>query len=455
MRYRRLYLLSAFLTASLGCLLLTNAVAILTPDEWLVLAGLLPAAAAADTTAPPPVAIAVTPKALQPPALAETPSSGEPPADGPVPTPLPAPAVSQAQVNFVAELMQPLIDEAQRRRAAREKEDPQAYARRIDKQLNQNRINFLVYGYGATFEPPFPPGYKGSIAVYSLDLRTLQIASVTLNHDIRAPEVERYMLAEGKKAPPTRIDQTYLNGGFELLRTTVEDATSLSMDFQLAFQDSVVKNVVDDVFGGLVVDVPYAFDAAQVYFENTQYPALHYAQGRQRLNGLQALQFIKAINAQLGKTRYDPTKELAVRKQIIIQSVLDAVKKETTNPIFWAKMVSFLRRTLDKKDVEYDFDAASLLFKTISQYVANGARGQKMPLTVTRSVYVVDWKVGDGGVQWVTGSINPIMQRDLKNGVYVDVAMSVPIGKADPYAPNLATSYWTSVRQLVRQRLTP
>jgi anionic cell wall polymer biosynthesis LytR-Cps2A-Psr (LCP) family protein len=76
----------------------------------------------------------------------------------------------------------------------------------------------------------------------------------------------------------------------------------------------VVKNVVDDVFGGLVVDVPYVFDAAPIYFEDNQYPALHYAQGRQKLNGLQALQFIKAINAQLGKTRYDPTKELAVRK---------------------------------------------------------------------------------------------------------------------------------------------
>jgi hypothetical protein len=186
--------------------LLANAIAILTPDEWLVLAGLLPVASAAETTAPPPVAIAVTPIVLQQPALAETPSNGEPPADRPVPTPLPAPAVSQAQVNFVAELMQPLIDEAQRRRAAREKEDPQGYARRIDKQLNQNRINFLVYGYGTTYEPPFPPGYKGSIAVYSLDLRTLQIASVTLNHDIRAPEVERYMLAEGKKhRPPASI----------------------------------------------------------------------------------------------------------------------------------------------------------------------------------------------------------------------------------------------------------
>ena len=455
MKDRGLYLLGAFLTTSLGFLLLANAAAILAPDPWFALAGLLPVAAAAETTAPPPVVIVLTPLALQPPALAETPSSGEPPPDRPVPTPLPAPAVSQAQVNFVSELMQPLIDEAKRQRAAREKEDPQGYALRIDKQLNQNRINFLVYGYGTTYEPPFPPGYKGSIAVYSLDLRTLQIASVTLNHDIRAPEVERYIQAEGKKTFPTRIDQTYLNGGFDLLRTTVEDATSLSIDFQLAFQDSVVKNVVDDVFGGLVVDVPYVFDAAPVYFDEKQFPALHYAQGRQKLNGLQALQFIKAINANLGRTKYDPAKELAVRKQIVIQSVLNVVKAETANPIFWARMLSFLRSTLDRKDVEYDFDATSLLFGTIGQYVANGARGQKIPLTVTRSIYVVDWKVGDGGVQWVTGSINPIMQRELKNGVYVDISMSVPTGKADPYAPNLAGGYWPSVRQLIRQRLTP
>ena len=125
MKDRGLYLLGAFLTVSLGCLLIANAVARLTPDEWLAVAGLLPAAAAAEITAPPPVAIAVTPVVVPLPALMETPSSGEPPADRLVPTPLPVPAVSQAQVNFVAELMQPLVDEAQRRRAAREKEDPE------------------------------------------------------------------------------------------------------------------------------------------------------------------------------------------------------------------------------------------------------------------------------------------------------------------------------------------
>jgi hypothetical protein len=94
-----------------------------------------------------------------------------------------------------------------------------------------------------------------------------------------------------------------------------------------------------------------------------------------------------------------------------------------------------------------------LLLQTINQYVTGGARGQKIPVSLTRNLYVVDWKIGDGGVQWVTGSPNPIMQQDLKNGLYVDIAMSVPLGKADPYAADLSANYWTSVRQLVRQRL--
>jgi hypothetical protein len=285
-------------------------------------------------------------------------------------------------------------------------------------------------------------------------MRTLQVTQITLNHDIRAPEIERFVAATGRKSYPTKIDLAYQTGGFDLMRLAVEDATGLSIDFQLSFQDSVVKNVVDEVFGGLVVDVPYVFEASPIMDNNTLQPALHYAKGKQKLNGLQALQFIKAINAQLGTTKYDPNKELAVRKQIIIQAVLDTVKKETTNPVFWARMLAFLRSTLDRKDVEYDFDATTLLFKTISQYVAAGARGEKFPITVARNVYVVDYKIGDGGVQWVTGSLNPIMVRDLKNGVYPDIAMSVPLGKADPSAPDLPTNYWSSVRQLVRQRLT-
>jgi len=72
-----------------------------------------------------------------------------------------------------------------------------------------------------------------------------------------------------------------------------------------------------------------------------------------------------------------------------------------------------------------------------------------------QSVYVVDYLSGDGGVEWVTGSLNPIMQNDLAHGVYTEKSFSVPKGSADPYASDLVGHYWTSVRDLVRQRLAP
>ena len=359
------------------------------------------------------------------------------------------PAVIPAVGSAANEILAPLILEVRSRRTAREAAEPQVYARRVDGSLNQHRINFLVYGYGITNEPPLPPQYKGSIAVYSLDLRTLQISTVTLNHDIRAPEVERFLRSTGREPPPTKIHLAYPTGGFDLMRLAAEDATGLSVDFQLAFQDALVKHIVDDVVGGLLVDVPFAFEAEAIYFEDVKYPPRHYARGRQQMSGIEVLQFIKAIQQQ--GVPYDARKELAIRKQIIVQALLDTVKQQAASPLFWAKMIAFLKSTLERKEVEYDFDAATLLFNTMGSYISYAAKGQALRLSLGRSLYVVDAGLGDGGVEWVRGSANPIMINELKQGIYAaDKYLSVPTGLADPYAPDLPASYWTSVRQLVR-----
>jgi hypothetical protein len=224
------------------------------------------------------------------------------------------------------------------------------------------------------------------------------------------------------------------------------------VDFQLAFQDSIVKNVVDDVLDGLSVDVPFSFEAEAIYFQDVKYPPKHYARGRQRMSGLEALQFIKAVRLQ--GVPYDAGKELAIRKQIVVQALLDAVKKEATNPLFWGKVLAFLNGTLERKEIEYDFDAPALLFKSIGSYISQAGRGQAPRVSLGRSLYVVDAGLGDGGVEWVMGSANPLMVSDLKNGVYdADKYLSVPLGKADPYAPDLVANYWPSVRQLIRQKL--
>lgn len=358
---------------------------------------------------------------------------------------------AQEPLDLFTEIMTPLKDEAARRRAQRALDDPDFYTR-IDPALNQARINFLFFGYGETYEPPYGPDFKGSINIFSLDLRTLTVSTITLNHDIRAPEVERYRQSTDRKQGPTKIDQAYPIGGFDVMRLTVEDATALSVDFQLAMEDGVIKRAIDEVFGGLEVDAPFVFDALPVYFNGVKYPAYHYPQGRQVLDGLHAVQYIKAVY----EGPYDPTKELAVRKQIVIKAMLERVRKESANPIFWTKALTFLHDELERKTIVYDFDPTTLLLRSIQRYVANLANGTITLPSMGTSLYVVDQRSGDGGVEWVTGSQNPIMQRDVENGVYArDLAFSVPKGSADPYASDLIAQYWTAVRELVRRKLAP
>jgi cell envelope-related transcriptional attenuator-like protein len=355
-----------------------------------------------------------------------------------------AAATAPQQTDFIA----PFSAESTRRRADRAAADP-GYAHRIDTALNQNRINFLLFGYGETYEPPYPPGFKGSVNVFSLDLATLSISTVTLNHDIRAPEVERYRRLTDHIPGPTRIDQAYPVGGFEVMRLAVEDATALTIDYQVAMSDSVIRDAIDELFGGLSVDVPFDFDAMPIYFNGEQHPTRHFEHGRQMMNGLGALQFIKALNA----GSYSADEELTVRKQIVVKALLDATKHNAANPVFWASAARFVRSQIDRKQVVFDFDPSDLILRSIGSAVSSSFKGDLRLPTMGQSVYVVDDRSGDGGVEWVTGSTNPIVSDDLRNGVYHDVSFSIPKDGANPYAPDLVAHYWPSVRALVKQRL--
>jgi hypothetical protein len=346
------------------------------------------------------------------------------------------------------DLIAPFSAGSSRRRADRASADPD-YAHRIDTALNQNRVNFLFFGYGETYEPPYPPGFKGSINVFSLDLSTLTISTVTLNHDIRAPEVERYRLLTDRIPGPTRIDQAYPIGGFDVMRLAVEDATALDIDYQVAMSDSVIRDTIDELFGSVSVDVPFEFDAMPIYFGGEQHPAQHFAHGRQMMNGLSALQFIKALNA----GSYSAGEELTVRKQIIVKALLDATKQNAANPVFWSSAAGFLRSQIDRQQVVFDFDPGDLILHSFGSAVSSSFKGDMRLPTMGQSVYVVDYRSGDGGVEWVTGSTNPIARDDLRNGVYDDVSFSIPKDGADPYAPDLIAHYWPSVRDLIRQRL--
>ncbi len=355
-------------------------------------------------------------------------------------------------------LISPFANEAARRRNERARVDP-TFARRVDQKLNQGRVNFLLFGYGETHEPPIAVDVIiGSLSILSYDLRTGRADIVSLTHDTRAPEIERLLAQRGKPSAPVKIDQAYSVGGFDLMRRTVEDATGLSIDFQIAFKDSLLINLVDGVYGSIEVENPADFKVQPFYLDGKMFEEGRFGRGRQQLGGTQTIQYIKALTAQ-----HDPALERNVRKVIVFRALLDGTNQRCHDRDFWLRLSSFVVGQSSSKAIQYDFDPLRLLVSNLPAVISSAgrfAKGEGCDLGASRmgrTLYVVDPTVGDGGVQWVSMEVltNPIAKKDLESGVYpqAGAAMELPIN-SNPYG-DLITQYWQSVRSLVRQRLSP
>ena len=324
--------------------------------------------------------------------------------------------------------------------------------------MNQGRINFLLFGHGETYEPPIAVDVIiGSLSILSYDLRTGRADIVSLTHDTRAPEIERFLAQRGEPSLAVKIDQAYRLGGFDLMRKTVEDATGLSTDFQIAFKDSLLINLVDDVLGGIEIDNPADFEVQSFYLDGKRFEAGRFSKGRQPLNGTQTIQYIKALAAQ-----YDPSLERNVRKVIVFRALLDGINQRCHDRDFWLSISGFVVGQSNSGSIQYDFDPLGLLVSHLPEVISSAgrfAKGEGCDLgasKIGRTLYVVDPTVGDGGVQWVSMEVltNPIAKRDLESGVYPDAGagMELPLN-SNPYG-DLITEYWQSVRLLVKQKLT-
>lgn len=199
-----------------------------------------------------------TPTALPSPTPTTAPTATPVPSLTPTPTPKPDESLFDV-------LFQPLADEALRQRTARAARDPN-YAKRIIALLNAQRINVLLFGYGETHEPPVTErAIIGSHTIISFDTRQRVADIISITHDTRAPEVERHLGISGKPKSATRIDQAFIFGGFDLQRQTLENVTGLCIDFQIAFDDIVIKEFVDNVYGSVEVNVPQTFEVHPFY----------------------------------------------------------------------------------------------------------------------------------------------------------------------------------------------
>jgi LCP family protein required for cell wall assembly len=366
---------------------------------------------------------------------------------------------ARAKETMFDSLMRPFFYESFKRRAERAKNDPE-FLKRIDLSLNEGRVNFMLFGYGETHEPPATErAFIGSDTIISYNTRTHMADLISFTHDIRAPEIEQELRARGQKVSAVKIDQAYNVGGFRLMRKVMENATGLSMDFQVAFKDVAIKKFVDEVFGGVEVDVPQDFSVQPFYLDGKKYPAAQFSRGKQTFNGTQVIQFIKTVPVTQGY--YGKSLEHNTRKHIVFQALLAALGSHTTDKTFWLKGAAYMTSEMVNGEVVYDFDPVPLAVNNIGSTVSDLSRfmnnrtpgGSEMP-KIRKSKYVCDPTCGDGGTRWVDGDIgNPNTQRDIQKGLYPDGA-----GIEVPFDANaegdLVTEYWGSVRGLIRDTVS-
>lgn len=362
--------------------------------------------------------------------------------------------------NLFEELIKPFVNEALKQRQERLGNDPE-FTKRVDQELNEGRVNFLLFGWGETHEPPITErAIIGSPSIISLDTRSGKVALISFTHDIRAPEIERF---EGKRETPTKISEVYRIGKFPLMQEVFENATGLSADFQVVFNDSVIKDLVDEVFGGVEVEVPQDFEVFPFYFKGTKYPEGRFTSGKQEMDGLKVLQFIKTV-----PKSPDKSYEHNVRKQLVFEALLGSFGEKASDLTFWWRTLEFFRREMDAKEIEHNFNMRDLVFRNIRTIIKGLGKSLFVDTQlnfpeISQKLYIVDWKHGDGGVRWVKAeaSVNPVIKKEIEEGVYENLrkgagdpyAIEIPEG-GDPYAQDLATGYWRSVRLLVKKALS-
>lgn len=330
----------------------------------------------------------------------------------------------------------------------------------IDKEVNHRRVNILLFSFGELYEPSEREEVVtiGSPTIVSLSPKTIDF--IPLTHEIRSPEVERYLqknrLFDGYAKT---IDKAYFVGGFELLRPTVESATGLSVDFQAAFNETVIADAIDKLYGRVEVDVPLGLDTDSFYFRGKWYPKGRFLTGKEMMDGTRAIQFMKTMPYEKA---YNRAFENTTRKHVLLESLRRTFESSSRGVPFWWGAFSLLYQEIRSGELTHDVNLGSLLFRMIGSLAHTSSYSLSIPRTGVE-LYVSDpansnLVDGLGGMQWIAASQNPIFKKEWKAGFYRERAIKVPFDsitpfEADPYDDDLIRHYWRPIRSRIKQAL--
>lgn len=375
-------------------------------------------------------------------------------------SPTPKPEIKLPEVGTsIPEFIRPLMETIIRNREMRSPESN----KRIDLDLNKNKITFVVHNRGESHEPPVDRTTITSTSWFVWDLSTGIVDDISITHDVRVPNAERKLKQQGRQnVTSVKIDHVYEIGGIPLLAEVAEDITGLYADVVFVSDDNLVVDGIDRVFGTIPVDVPRDFKVHPYWLNGQKYPAGEFKKGVENMDGKRALQFIKTMPREI--EGYPVELNHNNLKKRVKKGAMDYVGKVSnfTNQDFWIKTMKFLADAAKNKSVDLNVEPTVLLdtidhiISRLPQVTIETASG-KLPLPSNgTSTYISDEGRGDGGLNWVTSrkDVDPKIKADLEKGMYPDQATKVP-QFADPYAyDDLTNKYWKSTRKLIKERLS-
>lgn len=358
------------------------------------------------------------------------------------------------------EFVNPLVKQANARRAKLESDDPE-YNHRIDWALNSNRLNVALLGYGEEHGQTYD-GLGISVSIVSLNLETWDMTSISLSRDIRVPELEE-PVSEPPRLPWT-LRYAYYERGFNGIRSILEKMTGLSIDFQILMKDISLQNYLQKVNGPVELVVPKNFQTSVYRLDGVEHGRNFIPAGRQVLSPDKAMTFV------LGE-QFEPRgkiDERSYRKNLLLRTLTCQAREKLASKDagFVAKLLGFAISEFRSQNLITDFNFALItngLSRVAYAFLYNrGNVDATFPqFNAARMLVVHDDSFGDGGVRRVHRIMeypddhgirdDPLIKREIQLNA-IPPYMLIPIG-GNPYAEDLVSDYWFSVRELIKTTL--
>lgn len=342
----------------------------------------------------------------------------------------------------------------------------------IDKELSEGLFVAGVMGCGPNHEPPYEYFMACSPSLFVYNTNSSELVEYDITHDTRNPLVEK-RLAERNLLPKRdfakRIDQAWLDpnvGGFDLVRQSFQEMTGARVSVRVVLNDIVIKRYVDEVLGGVIVDMPWTMKAHAIYLDKeTKITPMTFPKGEQKVDGTKLLQIIKAV-ADAGGKPYPVEQENNERKHFAIKALISASKKEyeANKAVFLTKLMVFVARELGtniKTDPDISKIIKDLLGATLKEIPELILTGKELELglpEVSRSRYIVDAAASVDGkeqpLRWGdTNSGDRCIISDVASGAYSAFYVEVPTDPNDrtwcakAESEDLVTGYFRPIRR--------